>query len=48
MSGGFAYVAADRDALRVIDVGTPSAPVEIGFVDTPGVVQGVAVSAGNA
>ena len=38
-----------RDAgLRVIDVSTPSAPVEVGFVETPGGAVGVAVAGGYA
>ena len=32
----------------MIDVSTPSAPVEVGFVDTPGSAFGVAVSGGYA
>ena len=34
--------------LRVIDVSTPSAPVEVGFLDTPGDASGVAVAGGYA
>ncbi len=45
VSGGYAYVADGSSAgLRVIDVSVPSAPVEVGFVDTPGIAGGVAVS----
>ncbi len=33
-SGGFAYVSTDASGLRVIDVVPPSAPVEVGYVDT--------------
>ena len=32
----------------MIDVSTPSAPVEVGFFDTPGVARGVAVAGGYA
>ena len=39
----YAYVADDRSGLRVIDVSTPSAPVEVGFVDTPDRAWSVAV-----
>jgi hypothetical protein len=45
VSGGYAHVA-DAYSLRAIDVRTPSAPVEVGFVDTPGDAFGVAVSGG--
>ncbi len=36
VAGGYAYVADDDSGLRVIDVSDPTAPVEVGFVDTPG------------
>ena len=32
VAGGYAYVAAGWDGFRVIDVSTPSAPVEVGFL----------------
>jgi hypothetical protein len=44
VSGGYAYVADATFGLRVIDVSTPSAPVELGYVNTPGDCRGVAVS----
>jgi hypothetical protein len=31
---GYAYIAARGDGLRIIDVSTPSNPVEVGFVET--------------
>jgi hypothetical protein len=42
--GSYAYVANGRHGLRVIDVSTPSSPIEVGFYDTPGQAYGVAVS----
>jgi len=47
VSGSRAYVADGEEGLRVIDIGNPSAPVEVGFVDTPG-AEDVAVSGGYA
>jgi len=44
----YAYVAGWESGLRVIDVSTPSAPVEVGFLDTPGYANGVAVSGSYA
>jgi hypothetical protein len=41
VSGGHAYVADVNAGLWVIDVSTPSAPVEVGFYDTPGRALGV-------
>lgn len=46
VSGTLAYVAAGGAGLRVVDVLTPTAPVEVGFWDSPGYAEGVAV-AGN-
>jgi hypothetical protein len=48
LAGSHAYVADDVEGLRVIDISTPSTPVEVGFVDTPGNAVGVAVSPGYA
>ena len=48
VSGGYAYVADYQSGLRVIDVSTPSTPVEVAFVDTPDHAQGVAISGGYA
>jgi hypothetical protein len=45
VSGSYAYVVNPEPAgLRVVDVSTPSAPVEVGSFDTPGSASGVAVS----
>jgi hypothetical protein len=41
MSGTLAYVADGEAGVRVIDVASPAAPREIGFVDTPGYAWGV-------
>jgi hypothetical protein len=46
VAGIYAYVADVTEGLRVIDVSTPSAPVEVGFADTPGSAEGVAVAVG--
>jgi hypothetical protein len=52
VSGSYAYVTYGWDAtgedFRVIDVSTPSAPVEVAVLDTPGWALGVAVSGGYA
>jgi hypothetical protein len=40
--------ADGRHGLRVVDVSTPSAPVEAGFYDTPGSADGVAAAGGYA
>ena len=48
VAGGYAYVADREAGLRVIDVSTPSTPVEVGFLDTPGYTVGVAVAGGYA
>jgi len=45
VSGNYAYVAGP--GLRVIDVSTPSAPVEVGSIGTPE-ATGVAVVGGYA
>ncbi|MCK4406494.1 MAG: T9SS type A sorting domain-containing protein, partial [Bacteroidales bacterium] len=42
--GSYAYVADRADGLRIIDVSTPSSPVEVGFCDTIGYAYGVAIS----
>ncbi len=46
VSGTLAYVAAGGAGLRVVDVTTPTAPVEVGAWGSPGYAVGVAV-AGN-
>ncbi len=33
--GNYAYVADGNAGLRIIDVSLPSAPIEVGFYDTP-------------
>src|SRR4030042_1454371 len=48
VAGGYAYVADDGGGLRVISVSTPSAPVEVGYYDTPGYAYGVAVAGGHS
>jgi hypothetical protein len=48
VSGGCAYVATLEDGLRVVDVSNPTAPIEIGFYNTPGVARGVTVAGGYA
>ena len=47
VSGIYAYVAGVDAGLRVIDVSTPTNPMEVGFFDTPGWAMGVAVSGSN-
>lgn len=44
ISGTLAYVAAGGAGLRVVSILTPTAPVEVGFWDSPGYAEGVAVS----
>lgn len=36
VSGDYAYVTTGGEGLRVINVATPTAPVEVGSYDTPG------------
>ena len=48
ISESYAYAANGEAGLRVIDVSAPSAPVEVGFVDTQGGARDVAVSGGHA
>jgi uncharacterized protein (TIGR03437 family) len=43
-SGGYVYVAAGGAGLRVVDIATPSKPVEVAAFDTPGYAEGVVVS----
>jgi hypothetical protein len=40
---GMAYVAAGASGLRLIDVSNPTAPVEVGGINTPGSARNVAV-----
>jgi len=42
--GSYAYVADHVGGLRVIDISTPTAPVEVGYYDTGGRAMGVVVS----
>ncbi len=45
VSGDYAYVANDFfGGLRVVDISNPFAPTEVGFYDTPGWAEGVAVA----
>ena len=44
VSGTLAYVAAGGAGLRVVNILTPTAPVEVGFWDSPGYAEGVAVA----
>lgn len=46
--GSYAYVTDYAGGLRVIDVSTPTAPVEIGFVETPWGAEDIAVSGSYA
>lgn len=43
-----AYVAASEGGVRVLDLGDPARPVEIGSVDTPGDATDIAVDGGYA
>ena len=43
VAGDYVYIADYDAGLRVINVGNPSAPVEVGAYDTPGLALGVAV-----
>ena len=45
---GYAYVADNTMDLQVIDISTPTAPVIVGSVDTPGGAYGVSVVNGYA
>ena len=36
VSGAYAYVASDLYGLEVLDISSPSSPVSLGYVDTPG------------
>lgn len=46
VAGSYAYVAAERSGLHVINITTPTVPTEVGFYDTPGYAHDVVV-AGN-
>jgi hypothetical protein len=48
VAGDYAYLANGSGGLRVIDVSDPSAPVEVGFLETTGVFWGIAVSGSYA
>ena len=48
VSGGYAYVADYDGALDVVDVSTPSAPVEVGSLEIGGRLYEIAVSGGFA
>ena len=47
LQGNYAYVAA-QGALIIFDISNPSNPVQVGFYDTPGSAEGVAVSGSYA
>jgi len=44
VSGSYAYVADGATGLRVIDVANRAAPMEVGFCDTPGFANDVALA----
>jgi len=44
VSGDFAYVADFYCGLRIIDISSPSCPIEVESLDTPGHANGVAVA----
>ena len=44
ISDGFAYVAASKAGLRIVDISDPTAPRETGYVDDLEIAEGVAVS----
>ena len=44
VSGGYAFVAAGRSGLSVVDVSDPASPTVVADLDTPGQVLSVAVS----
>ena len=48
VAGGYAYFADSGNGLRVIDVGDPVAPVQVGYCDIQGRASGVAVAGGYA
>ena len=48
IQGSLAYVADVNSGLRIIDVSSPSSPVEVGFYDTPGYARDVYVQSGLA
>jgi hypothetical protein len=48
LSGSYAYIAAGRGGLAVVNIATPSAPVEVGELDTPGKAYGISVAGGYA
>jgi len=45
-ASGYAYVADGGNDLCVVDVSTPSTPVEVGLSSTPNPAVGVAVAGG--
>ena len=48
VSGNYAYVADDRDGLKIIDISTPESPTLSGILDTSGSGYSVAVSGNYA
>jgi len=48
ISDDYAYVANSYAGLRVVDITNPTAPLEVGYYDTPGNAYDVAVSGNYA
>jgi hypothetical protein len=48
VSGKLAFVAAGGAGLRVVDIGDPARPMEIGAWDSPGYASGIAVDGNTA
>ena len=48
VSSGYAYVANGSRGLRVLNVNNPTAPIEVGYYDTPGYASDVTISDGYA
>ena len=48
ISGNYAYIAAMEGGLRVIDIGNPADPFEVGYYDTPSSAHAVDLSGGYA
>jgi hypothetical protein len=44
VAGDFAYLADGYDGLRVVDLSDPTAPIEVGWLDTPGYAHDVALA----
>ena len=48
LSGNIAYVADGGVGMRVVDISSPTSPMEIGYYDTPGNTRAVAISGSHA